>query len=49
MWYRGWDSNINHSAETERQEGLLESGKYSDLTIVCGEKAWKVHRSIIYP
>jgi BTB/POZ domain len=26
---------------------LLEVGKYSDLTIVCGERSWAVHRAII--
>ncbi|KAF2663659.1 hypothetical protein BT63DRAFT_460775 [Microthyrium microscopicum] len=26
---------------------LLEIGKYSDLTIVCGERSWAVHRAII--
>jgi hypothetical protein len=26
---------------------LLEIGKYSDLTIVCGEKKYAVHRAII--
>ncbi|KAK6349378.1 hypothetical protein TWF730_010125 [Orbilia blumenaviensis] len=28
---------------------LLESGKYSDFTIKCGSKQWKVHRAIICP
>lgn len=26
---------------------LLESGKYSDLTITCGTRAWQLHRSVI--
>ena len=26
---------------------LLEIGKYSDLTILCGEKKYAVHRAII--
>ncbi|KAJ9645808.1 hypothetical protein H2201_003612 [Coniosporium apollinis] len=26
---------------------LLEAGKYSDLTIVCGERRWAVHRAVI--
>jgi len=26
---------------------LLEVGKYSDLTIVCGQKSWAVHRALI--
>ncbi|RVD86151.1 uncharacterized protein DFL_004441 [Arthrobotrys flagrans] len=30
-------------------EQLLESGKYSDFTIICGAKEWKVHRAIICP
>ena len=41
--------SIDHRAVTERQEDLLESGKYSDLTIVCGGKTWNVHRSIVCP
>ncbi|EGX54029.1 hypothetical protein AOL_s00004g62 [Orbilia oligospora ATCC 24927] len=30
-------------------EGFLESGKYSDFTVICGPKEWKVHRAIICP
>ncbi|KAK6512598.1 hypothetical protein TWF481_001482 [Arthrobotrys musiformis] len=30
-------------------EELLESGNYSDFTIICGSKEWKVHRAIICP
>lgn len=26
---------------------LLEIGKYSDLTIVCGRKSWAVHRALV--
>lgn len=26
---------------------LLESGLYSDATITCGERTWKVHKNII--
>ncbi len=26
---------------------LLEAGKYSDLTIICGEKRYAVHRAVI--
>ena len=29
------------------QAKLLESGKYSDLTITCSERKWRVHRSIV--
>ncbi|KAF2737119.1 hypothetical protein EJ04DRAFT_129332 [Polyplosphaeria fusca] len=28
---------------------LLFSGDYSDFTIVCGERTWKVHKAIICP
>ncbi len=28
---------------------LLHSQKYSDLTIRCGDREWRVHRSIICP
>ncbi|KAK6332981.1 hypothetical protein TWF718_010807 [Orbilia javanica] len=30
-------------------EDLLKSGKYSDFTIKCGSKEWKVHRAVICP
>lgn len=26
---------------------LLDTGKYSDLTIICGDKKFKVHRSSV--
>ncbi|KAM0717580.1 hypothetical protein Q7P37_007432 [Cladosporium fusiforme] len=26
---------------------LLESGKYSDLTLKCGNRSWKVHKSVV--
>ena len=27
--------------------GLLGSGKYSDLTLTCGSRSWKVHKSVL--
>ena len=27
--------------------GLLGSGKYSDLTLKCGSRSWKVHKSVL--
>jgi hypothetical protein len=32
---------------TDTTHSLLEIGKYSDLTILCGEKKYQVHRAII--
>jgi len=29
--------------------GLLESGKYSDLTLTCGDDEYRVHRAIVCP
>lgn len=26
---------------------LLESGKYSDLTVTCGDRSWRLHKSIV--
>ena len=26
---------------------LLEIGKYSDLTIICGQRSWAVHRALV--
>lgn len=26
---------------------LLESGKYSDLTLKCGSRNWKAHKSVL--
>lgn len=26
---------------------LLASGKYSDLTLTCGTRHWKVHKSVL--
>jgi hypothetical protein len=26
---------------------LLESGRYSDLTVTCGKRNWKVHKSVL--
>lgn len=26
---------------------LLESGKYSDLTLYCGSRKWKAHKSVL--
>jgi hypothetical protein len=26
---------------------LLGSGKYSDLTLTCGSRSWKVHKGVI--
>lgn len=30
-----------------RSATLLESGKYSDLTITVNERKWKVHKSVL--
>ncbi|KAI9765219.1 MAG: hypothetical protein M1840_007711 [Geoglossum simile] len=30
-------------------KSILQSGKYSDLTITCGDNTFKVHRSVICP
>ena len=27
--------------------GLLESGKYSDLTLTCDSRSWKVHKGVL--
>ena len=27
--------------------GLLGSGKYSDLTLTCGSRSWKVHKGVL--
>ena len=27
--------------------GLLGSGKYSDLTVTCGPRGWKVHKGVL--
>ena len=45
-------SIANATAETKplhatRLSTLLESGKYSDLTLKCGSRNWKVHKSVL--
>lgn len=30
-----------------RLSTLLESGKYSDLTLLCGSRKWKAHKSVL--
>jgi hypothetical protein len=27
---------------------LLDTGKYADMTVICGEQIFEVHRAIIY-
>lgn len=29
------------------RSGLLGSGKYSDLTLTCGSRSWKVHKGVL--
>ncbi|KAK5128614.1 hypothetical protein LTR08_004043 [Meristemomyces frigidus] len=30
-------------------QGLLETGNFSDLTVICGERTWKLHKAVICP
>jgi hypothetical protein len=30
-------------------KSILESGKYSDLTISCGDRVFNVHRAVVCP
>ena len=32
---------------SESGRSLLESGKYSDYTIVCNDREWRVHKAVV--
>lgn len=38
-----------HQAHTSRMGSLLETGKYSDLTLVCQGRGFTVHRNVLCP
>ncbi|KAK5135153.1 hypothetical protein LTR08_005539 [Meristemomyces frigidus] len=35
------------STTDARNTRLFESGRYSDMTVVCGERSWKLHKNIV--
>lgn len=39
--------NAHEAGLLDSQRKLLSTGEYSDLTIECGGRRWRVHRSII--
>lgn len=41
------DVNPHHARFVASNLNLLQTGKYSDLTIKCGSRVWNVHRAIV--
>ncbi|KAL8930453.1 MAG: hypothetical protein Q9208_000637 [Pyrenodesmia sp. 3 TL-2023] len=40
---------LRHQAQSTRMASLLETGKYSDLTLTCRGREFAVHRSVLCP
>ena len=42
-------ADIHHRGLTRSISGILQSAKYSDLTVRCGSEEFKIHRAIVCP
>ena len=42
-------TSSNFSGFSSSNWALLQSGQYSDLTVKCEAREWKVHRLVICP
>ncbi len=40
-------TNPHHARLMASNAKLLQTGKYSDLTVRCGAREWQLHRSIV--
>ena len=42
------DSVTNSASATKDHNAMLfKSGRYSDMTVVCGDRSWKLHKIIV--